>query len=155
MQKTLTTFLTFVLIANIISAANSAYAFFINDSFCEISGEVPDPAQIVCPFVRLYNGFILAAGVVLTIMIAIGGIKLSMSLGDPKGYQAASRTWTYTLWGVGIVFGAFFLVRTLNYTLGLGLPFSSPTGMFEFMGDKINKFLCTAFIIQDGVDCPI
>ena len=29
------------------------------------------------------------------------------------------------------------------------------SGMFEFMGDKINKFLCTAFIIQDGVDCPI
>lgn len=125
----------------------------IDEAFCDFTPVTPndippDPQQIICPLLRIYNASILIVGVVLIGIIAIGGIKLAMSLGDPKGYQMATKTWTYALWGLAVVLGSFFILRILDYTLGLGLNFLSPKGLFEAFSTALRDLLDFGFIIQ-------
>lgn len=157
MKQIIKTIFIFALIANLFGYVHNTYAFTINASFCDITptgvASAPDLVQIVCPILRVYNFLILASGVVLIGMIAIGGIRLSMSLGDPKGFQSASRTWTFTLWGVGLVLGSFLILRILNATLGLGLNFASPIQVFNAFTCKLWRFLDAMLIEQDAIGC--
>jgi len=93
--------------------------------------EVPLPSQIICPFLRLINLALMLSGVVLTVFIGYGAIKLSVSLGDPKGYEGSMRTFLFAIIGFFIVVGAFSLLFILNNTLGLGLGYGSADSITE------------------------
>jgi hypothetical protein len=81
-------------------------------------GDAPSPAEIVCPFARVINIFLLSSGAFLIIMLLFGGVKLAMAHGDPKGMQAASGTWTWALIGFFIVVGAITLLTLVGKLIG-------------------------------------
>ena len=103
-----------------LSAASPAYAVD-----CDLSSvpadAAPSPDKIFCPLIKVINVGIALGGVVFLIFILIGAIKLAVSLGDPKGFQGASDTWTYAVIGVFVVFGAFMLVGIVDRMFGLGI----------------------------------
>lgn len=96
----------------------------------------PDPAEIVCPVVRVVNIFLLSSGAILIIMLLFGGVKLAMAHGDPKGYQAATGTWTMALVGFFVVVGAITLLTVVGKLIGWTYadPFTSlQTAIRELM----------------------
>lgn len=94
---------------------------------CSVRGNSPPRLeQIVCPFARVINVMIYAGGAILVIMLLWGAIKLALAVGDPKGMQAASMTWTYALLGFAIIVGGVLMITIIGRLLGweVGDPFS-------------------------------
>lgn len=85
-----------------------------------ISGEAPSPIAIMCIVARIINVFVLSVGAVLIVTIMYGGIKLSTSFGDVKGFQGGKKTWEYAVIGAGVVIG-FIAIYTIMANI-LGLP---------------------------------
>lgn len=104
---------------------------------CDLSstqyGEVvlPLPSQIICPVLRLVNLALMLSGVVLAVLIGFGAIKLASSLGDPKGYEGATRTLLFAIIGFFVVVGSFSILMILNRTLGLGLEYDSANSITD------------------------
>lgn len=111
--------ITIVLLSTIIFPT-STYAIDCNLGSPENPG-VPTVEQLICPVARLLNAAMLLAGVALAIMIAFGAIKMALSFGDPKGYQASTRTLIFALIGFLIVIGALTILTIINRTFGLNL----------------------------------
>ncbi len=95
----------------------------------------PGIEELVCPFARVINVLLFASGAVLILMILWGGFKLAMSLGDPKGFQAATSTWSHALAGFLIVVFALTILSIL--TRMLGWEFESP---FQRIYDALLSF---------------
>lgn len=94
---------------------------------CTVEGSnAPRLEQIVCPFARVINVMIYAAGAALVLMLLWGAIKLALAVGDPKGMQAASMTWTYALVGFAVIVGGVLIITIMGRLLGwtIGDPFS-------------------------------
>ncbi len=85
-------------------------------------------------------------GIIFAIMIGIGAIKLAVSLGDPKGLEGASRTWTYALVGVAIVLGAVTLVSLIGRVLGLNL--GDLSSLFDTAASSLTNFVDTITIFN-------
>lgn len=105
------------------------------DAITQDSGP-PHPLQILCPLKRGLNVAIAFVGVVLPIMIVIGGIKLALAVGDPKGLEAARGTWTWAIIGSIVILGFFTIMLIISRLLGIDNLFASPNDIF----DAIQRF---------------
>ncbi len=126
--------------------------FAIDCSLISVEGVVvPKPSQIICPFLRVVNLALMVSGVALAVFIGYGAIKLSVSLGDPKGYEGAMRTFLFAIIGFFIVVGAFSLLTILNNTLGLQLGgnYDSASGLTTGIEDKWIQFLEATFNLKE------
>lgn len=135
-----------------VSSTNTAYAIDCDTYEVYTAGgstvTVPSPAHILCPVFKLANAAVLLVGVVLAAMLAVGAIKLATSLGDPKGLDAASRTWTYAVVGTGVVIGAVSIIAIL--TRIFGLEFGGTENIFASATEGLNNFLLDIGVVTDG-----
>lgn len=109
------------------------------------SAKDPSLAQIVCPFSRFFNVLVYSSGAVFVIVMLYGAIKLGISLGDPKGYQAAQLTWNYGVLGFLIIVG-FFLI--FNIIMGfVGVTGYNP---FDQIASAIKTYTCCTKLQTTG-----
>jgi len=125
------------LVAALFSNINVAYAI---DCAIPTNGGPPRITQIVCPFIRIFNVAIYVVGAVFVIMIIYGGIKISMSFGDPKGLESGKLTWTHAVAGAAIVVGFFAIILIITNLLGIK-TFPNPFSAFEQIVTAITKLL--------------
>ena len=79
-----------------------------------------DKMKPVRDFANLSMGVILGIAVLYAvIMIAWYGIKLQSAGGDPIKSQEAKHGLKATIMGVGITFGAIFIIGLILYVLGI------------------------------------
>lgn len=116
-----------------ISGLNTSYALD-----CSLTGPAPTPAQMFCPFLRIFNLALLAGGAVLLIFIVIGAIKMSTALGDPKSLKSSYDTWVYAFIGVFVVLGTLTIFAILNSTFDLGLDHYIGLGGVNNIFDRIS-----------------
>jgi hypothetical protein len=114
------------------------FAFYAKNSYaldCNLDAvpgtPAPLPSQILCPLVRVVNLGLILSGVALVVFIGYGAIRLAVSLGDPKGYEASMRAFLFAVIGFFIVVGAFSILFLLNKTFGLGLGYDSANSLTE------------------------
>jgi len=134
---------TLLLIVVSLFLANPSYAIDCSTSLSlDANADPPKMSQIVCPFLRVFNFIILAAGVAFTVMIVYGGIKISTAVGDPKAMEQGKQTWVYAVIGVAVVLGFFTIFFIILGLLGAGGGcFSSPMAPFDCAQNSINEFL--------------
>ena len=144
-RKTITTFLIVLIFVFVPRAAFAQINCDLNAVNFAVTGSddivVPMPSQIICPFLRLINLALMLSGVVLAVFIGFGAIKLSVSLGDPKGYEGSMRTFLFAIIGFFVVVGSFSLLFMLNRTLGLGLGYGSADNIGEAVFNWWREFL--------------
>ncbi|MFC1756183.1 hypothetical protein ACFLZK_02205 [Patescibacteria group bacterium] len=145
-RKTITTFLTvlvFVLVPRVAFAQIDCDLHSTSFTNANTGSDivVPMPSQIICPFLRLINLALMLSGVALAVFIGFGAIKLSVSLGDPKGYEGSMRTFLFAIIGFFVVVGSFSLLFMLNRTLGLGLGYGSADSIGEAVFNWWRTFL--------------
>lgn len=78
-------------------------------------------ATLACLGVLIYNVVVLlliASAFATLLMLIIGGIRFSLSGGDPKKVAAARGTLTYAIVGIAIVFFAFVIMRVISTVTG-------------------------------------
>ncbi|RJR26845.1 hypothetical protein C4561_03665 [candidate division WWE3 bacterium] len=109
------------------------------------AGEAPSPLAIVCMIARLLNVAVLLVGLVFIFVVAYSAIKLSMALGDPKGFQGAQKTWTYALIGALVVAGFFALFMIIANLVGFG-SILSPNFLLDRIELGLINFLDAAEI---------
>lgn len=134
---------TLLLIVVSLFLANPTYAIDCGTSpALTATSDPPLMSQIVCPFLRVFNFVILAAGVAFTVMIVYGGIKISTAVGDPKAMEQGKQTWVYAVVGVAVVLGFFTIFFIILGLVGVGGGcFSSPMAPFDCAQNSINEFL--------------
>lgn len=93
--------------------------------------EDPTLGDLFDLLVRVFNIAMLCVGGVLVLMIAYGAFKASMSLGDPKGLEAAKATWVNALIGAFIVLGVFVIFNIVLGFFGISDTFKSGIGIFD------------------------
>lgn len=98
----------------------------------------PTLAQIVCPFARVLNIAILAAGAVFVLMLLYGGIKLTLALGDPKGYEGAKNTMTWALLGFLVIIGAVAILFIATRLFGIQFDITNP---FALIAEEIQTLV--------------
>lgn len=113
------------------------------DPFC---GTAPSPVQIICPIIRIVNVLLTFAAIVFLVMLGFGAIKMSAALGDPKGLDSASKTWTYAFLGLFIVLGAVTIFTILNTTLGLG--FAQGIDINTWFENSLINFMTDFLLIE-------
>ncbi len=59
------------------------------------------------------------SGLILFAMIIISGFQLMTSAGNPKGIEGAKQRLTWSIVGFLIIFVAFWLMRILEFLLGI------------------------------------
>ncbi len=70
-------------------------------------------------FTRLLQYIFPLAGIVLFVMILISGFQLLTSAGDPKAMDSAKQRLTWGMVGFIVIFVAFWLIRALEFLLGV------------------------------------
>jgi hypothetical protein len=99
---------------------------------CSLGGDgAPDPSSIACILSNIISIAIGVAGAIFVAMIAYGAIKLSMALGDPKGYAGAISTWQYALIGVGAVVGVYGILSIVGKLVGVDFSPGSLSGRLQ------------------------
>jgi len=100
---------------------------------------------ILCPVVKLLNILIIASAFIFAIFVIIGAVKLSLALGDPKGYEAAKWSLFYSLLGFAIILAFFSLLRII---VGLFAPgasifegVNSPFSAIQEGFSQFNRFI--------------
>jgi hypothetical protein len=112
----------------VISLASSIYAFFfgISTAFAQalptpnLSVWESDKMKPIRDFANIGIGVIFGIAVLYSvIMIAWYGIKLQAAGADPLKSQDAKHGLKATIVGVGITFGAIFIIGLILYVLGI------------------------------------
>lgn len=67
---------------------------------------------------NLVTLLLIGSAIATLFMLILGGIKFSLSGGDPKKVQNARSTMTYAIIGVVLVFLSFIIIRTLSTITG-------------------------------------
>lgn len=73
-------------------------------------------ATLACLGILIHNLVVvlmIASAFATLLMLIIGGLRFTLSGGDPKKVQAARGTLTYAIIGVAIVFFAFVIMRLI------------------------------------------
>lgn len=60
---------------------------------------------------RVYTAVLAIAGIVSVIFVIIGGIKYTLSSGDPGEISKAKNTILYSIVGLVVVMSAFMIIR--------------------------------------------
>lgn len=130
----ITVFILFVYMWSFIAMPNNALAFDPQvDCNKPLSSKAADPRFIICPFIRILNLGLYASGIALAIFIGYGAIKMSLALGDPKGLQGASKTWTFALIGFFIIVGSIFIISVTAKLFG------NTSLSYSFIFNKISE----------------
>lgn len=137
--KTFSTYaLVFLVLLNLQASFFAAHAQQV-EAFCA-SVNIIDPenppsvAAMICPLVRILNILFFAAAAVFAIMVAYGGIKMNLAMGDPKGFESAKLTIFYAFMGLFVCLGAGTIVIILSNLLGVTT--------FKNTNDLLAGFLC-------------
>ena len=101
-----------------------------------------DAAEFISPLRRMFNLALMLAAGVLFVMLVFGALKMASALGDPKGWQGASLTWTWGVLGFLIIVGFFALYRIIVGVFGFG-DATSPDAFFTNLEVSIDAFLDT------------
>jgi hypothetical protein len=96
-------------------------------------------SAILCPVERILNIVVYASGIVFACFIVYSGIKLSMSWGDPKGFEAAKMSLIYAGLGFGVVLGFWVIFKLSMNIFGLD-EFSNPAGIFSKFESGVGLF---------------
>jgi hypothetical protein len=141
LKKYLLTLLITLLVGMFSSSQNVAYALSCGSYDAHIkNGDAPAFTDIVCPFSRIVNGFLLVSGIVFMVIVVYGGIKLSMSFGDPKAFEGGKTTWTYAVIGFAVVLGFFLILAIVMGILG-STYYTTPDSFFTELQSRIRDFL--------------
>jgi hypothetical protein len=140
MLRFVTLLLTLSLFFNFSYASAATVAGYCAGSVLVNDANPPSIAGLICPIVRIFNLLILASGLVFAMMIGYGSIKLSMALGDPKGFDAAKMTLFYAFLGFGVVLGSFTILSILSGFLGAGI-ISNPLSLFDGFLITVGKLM--------------
>ena len=111
---------------------------------CADIKDPPLPEQIVCPFIGIINITIGLVGAMIVVMCVYGGIKLSLSLGDPKGYAGAQNTWFWAVVGGGVVVLFYSGIVITAGFFGIKVP--GPAELTDDVVAAIQGFLAAAKI---------
>lgn len=76
-------------------------------------------AYIACPVIRIINAALVFVSAAFVVVLLYGGIKMSLSLGDPKALQGAKDTWTWAVIGTFFVLLALVAVTLMFKLLGV------------------------------------
>uniref|UniRef100_A0A7C4TJ69 Uncharacterized protein n=1 Tax=candidate division WWE3 bacterium TaxID=2053526 RepID=A0A7C4TJ69_UNCKA len=76
-------------------------------------------SQIADVLARTFNIVLFGAGAVFIMMVLYSAYKYSMALGDPKMLDGAKQSLTYSIFGLLVVVGFFFIVSFVANYLGL------------------------------------
>lgn len=112
-------------------AANFAFTFADNCSGVGSDEGAPDPASIACILGRIIVIAIVVAGAIFIAMVAYGAVKLSMALGDPKGYGGAITTWQYALIGLFAVIAVGAVLSIVGKLIGVSLTPDALIGQLQ------------------------
>jgi hypothetical protein len=74
------------------------------------------------------------------VIVVYGGIKLSMSFGDPKAFEGGKTTWTYAVIGFAVVLGFFLILAIVMGILG-STYYTTPDSFFTELQSRIRDFL--------------
>jgi len=81
---------------------------------------VTDPVQYI---IGVYNFALSVGGLLAMFLIVYGGIQWAVSTGNPSKISDARDRIINALWGLGLLLGAFIILRTINPDLvNLNLP---------------------------------
>jgi len=94
---------------------NIGEAFFGGSHFLNNVENVGSLASI------LLNNAIVVAGIVLIFIIVIAGLQIVTGSGDPQKVDRARQILTSGIIGFVLVVAAFFIVRLLESSLGIGI----------------------------------
>jgi hypothetical protein len=95
----------------------------------EASAGPPTLAQVLCPIIRVVNIAILGAGAIFVLMLLYGGVKLTLALGDPKGFEGAKNTITWAVIGFLIIIGVISILFIASRLFGIQFDFTNPFGL--------------------------
>ncbi len=119
----------FPLMKKFISSLITSFTYFLVLTSTAFAQELPKPdlsvwqsdkMKPVRDFANIAIGIIFGVAVLYAvIMIAWYGIKLQSSGSDPMKTQEAKNGLKGTIMGVGITFGAIFVIGLILYVLGL------------------------------------
>jgi len=99
----------------------------------------PEIIAIICPLLRVINILLFSASFIFAIMLGYAGIKLSMALGDPKGYESARLTMLYAFIGLFVVLASFTLISIVTGLFGFSI--TSPQSLVNLFFGNIVLFL--------------
>jgi len=150
-RKTMRKLLSLKIFAIVLALTSSnKFAYAVVD--CTLS-DPPTPAQIICPFIRMFNFALIAGGAVFLIFIVIGAIKMATALGDPKGLKSSRDTWIFAVLGVFVVLGVLTIFRIINNVFGLGLGnyfiLGGENYLFTRISDVMNDLFENVFKIYE------
>lgn len=75
---------------------------------------IPKPRLDSAQVENIYNGVLAIAGIVAVIFVIVGGIKYSLSSGNPQEASKAKDTILYAIIGLVVVMSAFVIVRVVT-----------------------------------------
>lgn len=111
------------------------------------SDDPPSIARIFCPLIKVINFLVFSASLVFGIMLGYGGIKMSLALGDPKGFEGAKMTMTYAVMGLAVVLGFFVILNIASAMFGYNLV--SPDNITNTFFGNMNALLEMIGITED------
>jgi TRAP-type C4-dicarboxylate transport system permease small subunit len=96
-------------------------------------------ASVLCPASRVLSLAVSAAGAIFAIYVVYAGVKLALAWGDPKGFEAAKWSLTYSIIGFAIILGFFTILRLVLGLFGASGP-SDPNNPFSEAESGIKLF---------------
>ena len=112
-------------------------------NFIEGSDHNTPLEAMLCPASKALNYAIAASSVVFALYVIYAGVKLSLAWGDPKGFDSARNSLTYSVVGFGIIMGFFILIRIALNLLGVD-KFNDPNAIIlggpNSIESKLNIF---------------
>lgn len=85
-----------------------------------LGASVTDPVQYI---IGIYNFAVSIGGIIAMFLIILAGIERAASAGNPSKIADANDRIKNALWGLGLLFGAFIILNTINPSLtNLRLP---------------------------------
>lgn len=95
---------------------------------------------IACPLIKAINVLVFASTLVFAAMLGWGAIKMSLALGDPKGYEAAKNTMFYAFIGFCVVVFSFVILNIVSRIFGWSIG-GNPNDLFMTFQTNFENFL--------------
>lgn len=95
---------------------------------CEIIEGAPTIKCIEAVFANIVSVVVALTGIVLFIMLIVASFKYMTAGGDPKAAETSKKGMTSAILGLGLIIGAYLILRLLSNFTGLDLlKFEIPT----------------------------
>ena len=108
---------------------------------CGLSGtEDPALTEFACILEKIITIAIIVAGLIFIAMVSYGGVKLALSLGDPKGYAGAISAWQYALIGIFIIILIGGVLSIVGKLIGVSIV---PTDLISELRGALDDIMAT------------